>query len=61
MMNPYYLKLLTDPTRTQPFDIRTDSYSINLVLGHSLMMTVVKLEDERLRDIHTQMFRYAEI
>ena len=32
-----YLKLLTDPTRTRPFDTRIDSYSTNLALAHSLM------------------------
>ena len=32
-----YLKLLTDSTRTRPFDTRIDSYSTNLALAHSLL------------------------
>ena len=30
-----YLPFLTDPTRTRPFDTRSDSYSTNQVLDHS--------------------------
>ncbi len=35
-----YLKLLTDSTRTRPFDTRIDSYSTNLALAHSLGYTL---------------------